>query len=84
MVAVNNHLDKIGKSIELEQKLTTYYARHSFATIARNDCRLPKDDVAMALNHVDQSTKVTDIYIKPDWSIIDNVQRAVIDKLNEE
>lgn len=84
MVAVNNHLDKIGKSIELEQKLTTYYARHSFATIAHNDCRLPKDDVAMALNHVDQSTKVTDIYIKPDWSIIDNVQRAVIDKLNEE
>ena len=83
MSTVNNHLNNIGKEIGVGQRLTKYFARHSFATIARNDCGLPKDDIAMALNHVDQSTNITDIYIKPDWSIIDRVQQAVIDKINE-
>lgn len=55
-----------------------YYARGSFATIARNKCKISKDDVALALNHVDESNKVTDIYIEKDWSIIDQVQDLVI------
>lgn len=69
------------------QGLTFYHARHSFATIARNDCRCSKDDVAMALNHIDQSLRITDTYIAKDWSIIDDVQAKVLklffDKLNE-
>ena len=59
--------------------LDFYSFRHSFATIARNDCRFSKDDIALAMNHVDQSYTVTDIYLKKDWSIIDQVQRGVID-----
>ncbi len=43
------------------------------------DCRFSKDDIALAMNHVDQSNAVTDIYLKKDWSIIDQVQRGVID-----
>lgn len=58
--------------------LTFYHMRHSFATIARNDCRFPKDDVAMALNHIDPTRRVTDTYIAPDWSIIDDVQEGVL------
>lgn len=58
--------------------ITYYWARHSFANIARNICRKSKDDVALALNHVDQSRKTTDIYLAKDWSIVDEVQIAVI------
>lgn len=65
-------------STELELDIDFYDARHSFATLARNVCRFGKDDVAMALNHVDQSTRVTDIYIAKDWSIVDEVQAGVV------
>ena len=59
--------------------ITYYWARHSFANLARNVCRKSKDDVALALNHVDQSRKTTDIYLAKDWSIVDEeVQMAVI------
>jgi hypothetical protein len=37
-----------------------------------------KDDVALALNHIDQGNKVTDIYIEKDWSIVDEVQSNVL------
>ena len=61
--------------------ITFYWARHSFASIARNDCRFSKDDIALALNHVDNGHSVTDIYIAKDWNIVDEVQDAVIAKL---
>jgi hypothetical protein len=47
--------------------ITYYWACHSFANLARNKCRMSKDDVALALNHVDQGNKTTDIYIEKDW-----------------
>ncbi|MGJ1362876.1 tyrosine-type recombinase/integrase [Sphingobacterium spiritivorum] len=80
----NRYLKRIGIKTGINKDLTTYYARHTFATIARNDCRCRKEDVSMAMNHIDQSTKITDIYLEPDWSIIDDVQRAVINKINED
>ena len=52
-------------------------------TIARNDCRVSKDDVALALNHVDEGNRVTDIYIAKDWRIVDEVQDKVLKKLKE-
>ena len=61
--------------------VTFYWARHTFATVARNDCRVSKDDVALALNHVDEGNRVTDIYIAKDWRIVDEVQEKVLDKL---
>jgi hypothetical protein len=60
-----------------------YWGRHSFATIARNKCRKSKDDVALALNHVDETRKTTDIYIEKDWGILDEVQNAVISLLRD-
>jgi integrase len=57
---------------------TIYWARHTFATVARNACRIIKDDVALALNHVDDEHRTTDIYIEKDWSIVDEVQIKVI------
>lgn len=74
---VNGNLKYIGDALGIEN-LTLYAARHSFATIARNDCGVSMDDVAMALNHK-SGHDVTDTYIKKDWKRIDDVNRKVID-----
>lgn len=55
-----------------------YSARHSFATIARNDCDVSKDDIALCLNH-SSGHSITDTYIKQDFSRIDMVIKKVID-----
>lgn len=75
---INFHLKTVGKAIGIPD-LTFYSARHSWATIARNDCGVSVDDVASCLNHVNSERKVTDIYIKKDWSIIDRANRKVLD-----
>lgn len=63
--------------------VTLYCARHTFANTARNDCRMSKDDVALALNHVENGNRVTDIYIAKDWRIIDDVQHKVMQFLRK-
>jgi len=63
--------------------VTFYWARHTFANVARNECRMSKDDIALALNHVDEGNRTTDIYIAKDWKIVDDVQRKVIAQLNK-
>lgn len=68
-----------GNSCKIEDPLSTYYARHTWATIARNKCNISKGDVNLALNHVDQGKKVADMYIEKDWSLIDNANRSVLD-----
>ncbi|WP_091212568.1 site-specific integrase [Mucilaginibacter gossypiicola] len=65
-------------------EITYYWARHSFANCARNNCRFSKDDIALALNHVDNGHKITDIYIAKDWKIVDEVQFNVVKLLNRE
>ena len=73
------------KKVELDfpQKITTNWARHTWATIARNrypeGCNIDKDDVALCLGHEDEDNVVTDMYIKYDYSIIDTSNRKVID-----
>jgi integrase len=70
--------------LKIAKNVTTKWARHTWATIARNECRINKDDVALCLGHEDSDNKVTDMYIKYDYSIIDESNRKVIDyiKLN--
>jgi len=80
--ALNKGLKEIGKATGIAS-LTMYCARHSFGSIARNECRFSKDDVGFALNHIDHNTRTTDIYIKPDWRIIDDVQCKVVSLLTE-
>src|SRR6202000_1742666 len=75
--ALNKGLKIIGEAIGVKG-LSFYYARHSFGNLARNKCRKAKDDVALALNHVDQGRKTTDIYLEKDWTIVDEVQAAVL------
>jgi len=61
--------------------ITFYWARHTFANTARNACRMSKDDVALALNHIDEGHRTTDIYIAKDWKIVDEVQEKVVGML---
>lgn len=44
-----------------------YGARHSWATLAVNECGIDKYTVHAALDHVDKATAVTDIYIARDF-----------------
>lgn len=79
--AVNVGLKQISSDLKLDENITSYYARHSWATLARNTCRVPLEDINLALNHVDSSMKITDIYITKDFSLIDEANRKVLDLL---
>lgn len=70
---------KPDENMLLPEDLSTYYARFTFATIARNKCGISRDDIDLALNHVDQGLKMADRYIDKDWSLIDEVIRKVIE-----
>lgn len=70
---INLYLKKV------RPELTLYCARHSFASIACNNCDFSIEDVGRCLNHVIDKRIVTNKYIKRDFSKNDRVQRAVID-----
>ena len=74
---LNSGLKRIAKAIGYEENLTFYAARHSFATIARNDCRIEKSTVAECLNH-SQNT-ITDFYLVKDYTRIWDAQKIVYD-----
>ena len=64
--AINYGLKEIGRLLEIDD-LEYYAARHSWATIALNKVGIDKYTVHAALNHVDETMKVTDIYIERDF-----------------
>lgn len=83
----NNALRKIGpcersglggkkKITPLCAELTTYWARHTWATIA-SSLDIPKETIAAALGHGGRT--VTDIYINFDRKKVDEANRKVMD-----
>lgn len=64
--AINSGLKEIGAILDVDD-LEYYAARHSWATIALNKAGIDKYIVHAALNHIDDSMKVTDIYIERDF-----------------
>lgn len=58
------------------KELTTYWARHTWATIAAS-LDIPKDTIAAALGH--GGNTVTDIYINFDQRKVDEANRRVLD-----
>lgn len=64
--AINYGLKEIGTLLGIDD-LEYYAARHSWATIALNKVGIDKYTVHAALNHVDESMRVTDIYIERDF-----------------
>jgi len=57
--------------------ITTYYARHCWATFAY-EIGIPIDIISQALGH-SMGNRTTLIYIKPDQSKVDSANRKVID-----
>jgi integrase len=81
--AINKGLKKIGAESSVDVDDLEYYAaRHSWATVAVNVAKIDRYTVHEALNHATKEMKVTNIYIKPDWSLIDEANRKVLDCVN--
>ena len=58
---------------------TFYSARHSFASIARSSaCNIRKDIVDECLCHVNNETKMADIYIEKDWTVLWDANKTVL------
>lgn len=76
--AINIGLKEVGKELGID-KLQFYAARHSMATIAVNDVGISKYIVNDMLNHTDQSLKVTELYIKKDFSHINEANVKLLD-----
>ena len=64
-------------------KLQYYCARHSFATIARMKCKKSLDDVAFCLTH-SSDHDTTEIYVDPDYSLVDEVVDKVVEYVFKE
>jgi integrase len=77
--ATNIGLKEVGRLCGIE-KLTTYHARHTWATLARNEVGVTLGDVGEALNHSPRgSERVTDIYVERDFSRVWDTNRKVLD-----
>ena len=74
---VNEVLKNIGQELGLPN-LTSYYFRHSWATIARNKCGVSNDDIDLALVHSNRNP-MAEVYIDTDYSLIDKANRKVLD-----
>lgn len=77
---VDKHIKRVGLMAGIDN-LTFYAARHSFATIAYNDCGIDKYIVHSMLNHVPQEMKITDVYIKRTFDKENEANKKVLDLL---
>lgn len=81
--AINIGLKEVGKELGID-KLQFYAARHSMATISVNDVKISKYIVNDMLNHTDQSLKITELYIKKDFSHINEANVKLLDYVLKE
>lgn len=61
-------------------KLSTYWARHSWATIAFNELGASVETISTALGHR-HGSRITAIYINPDTRKVDELNRQLLDLL---
>ena len=76
---ITKQLKKIGEMIGLSIPLTTYVARHSWASAAKSN-NVPVATISEALGH--NSEKTTQIYLSSlDTSVVDNANNLIINSL---
>ena len=76
---ITKQLKKVGEIIGLSIPLTTYVARHSWASIAKSK-NVPISTISEALGH--DSEKTTQIYLSSlDTSVVDNANNLIINSL---
>ena len=66
------------KLMGIEERLTFYSARHTWATLAYS-AGVDKSIINDCLCHVDESMRVTDIYIAKDWERLWKANEKVLD-----
>lgn len=76
--AINIGLKEVGKEIGIE-RLQFYAARHSMATIAYNCVHVPKYIVDEMLNHVNGSLRMVDVYVKRDFTQINEANTKLLE-----
>lgn len=75
------HIDAGLKRIiasEPYNRLTTYWARHTWATLAYNELGASIDLISAALGH-QYGSRVTAVYINPDLKRVDELNRQLLD-----
>lgn len=75
--AINIGLKKVGEKVGVVG-LQFYAARHSLATIAVNDANIPIYTVNAMLNHTDPKMRITELYIKKSFKIINVANSEVL------
>lgn len=76
--AINIGLKQIGEELGIDN-LQFYSARHSFATIAANNVKIDRYTINLMLNHTDNSMKVTELYIREDFSQINEANKRLLE-----
>lgn len=72
---INYKLKDIAKLCKIDKPVSTYWMRHSFATIGTR-IGISRDVIRYALGH--STNTVSDIYIEPDLAQIDDAMRQII------
>ena len=73
---VNKLLKQIAKDAGIEEKITSYYIRHSWATIAKN-MGISTEIISEGLGH--HSIKTTEVYLKSfDNSVLDDANELIV------
>ena len=78
--SIDMGLKEVATIAKVKENITTYTFRHSWATIAQNDCGASTELVGFALNHA-SAHRVTEGYIKKDFSPIDKLNIKVIENV---
>jgi integrase/recombinase XerD len=77
---INSHLSKIGKMLEVNEAISTYVFRYSYANIAKQ-LGYSKDLIAEALGH-EYGNSVTGIYLEQfDLGIVDDMNYRIINAI---
>ncbi len=76
----NRLLKRLSKELRLQQSLSFYVARHSWATLAR-DNNVPVSVISAGMGHTSERT--TQIYLTSlENSLIDNANKGILNQLN--
>ena len=80
MARVNKYLKQVGRLADIEAQLTMYVARHSWATVAR-DQRIPLSIISHGMGHDSEHT--TQIYLASiNNTLIDNANNRILSHLS--
>jgi integrase len=84
VLQINRKLHKMYSFFKLEMEegfFTWYSARHTWASIAANECAFTDAEVARALNHQSEH-RVTRGYIRPNWNLLKKMNDAVLEMVH--